>query len=87
MLMQKVVDPKEKPKENMYFKWCNQLTNKELEVSRSSQRNCKVILSSNWKNNTILTLSEIQTMRKLSKPTTILLAGLFLTVVKFNLLK
>ena len=42
------------------------------------------ILSSN---NNILTVSEIQTMRKINNPTTNPFAGLFLIVVKFNLLE
>ena len=39
------------------------------------------------KNNTILKVSKIQSMRKLNDPTTTLLAGLFLTVVRFNLIE
>ena len=51
---------------------------------------CKAILSSNWKNNTILTVSKIQNlkiqaMKKLNNPSTTLLAGLFLAVDWFNL--
>ena len=51
---------------------------------------CAAILSSNWKkknNNTISTISKIQTMKILNNPTTTSLAVLFLTVVRFNLLE
>ena len=41
---------------------------------------CTAILSSNWKNNnTIVTVSKIQTMRKLSNPSTTSLPGSFLS--------
>ena len=49
---------------------------------------CTAILSSNWKNNSnTLTVSKIQTKRKLNNPTTTSFAGLFLIVVRFNLLE
>ena len=49
---------------------------------------CTAILSLSWKNNnTIFTVSGIQTIRKLNNPTTILFAGLILIVVRFNLLR
>ena len=38
-------------------------------------------------NNTIFTVPKIQAMRKLNNPTTTSFAGLFLTVVRFNLLQ
>ena len=45
------------------------------------------ILSSTWKNNIILIVSKIQTMRKLNNPTKASFTGLFLTIVWFKLLK
>ena len=48
---------------------------------------CTSILSTNWKNNTTFTVSTIQTMKKLNNPTTTSFAGLFLIVVRFNLLE
>ena len=49
---------------------------------------CTAILSLNWKNNnTIFAASKIQTIRKLNNPTTTLITGLFLAIVRFNWLK
>ena len=46
------------------------------------------ILSSIWKNNnTIFTISKIQTMRKLNNLTTTLFVWFFLTIVRFSLLE
>ena len=49
---------------------------------------CTAILSLNWKNNnTIFAASKIQTIRKLNDPTTTLIRGVFLVIVRFNWLK
>ena len=49
---------------------------------------CTAILSLNLKNNnTMFTISKTQAMRKLNNPTTTSFAGLFFTVVRFNLLE
>ena len=49
---------------------------------------CTTISSSNWKNNnTILMVSKIHTTRKLNNPTTTLFTGLFLTILRYNLLE
>ena len=58
------------------------------QISSSCVQHVQPFWVQNWKkNNTIFTVSEIQTMRKLNNPTTTTITGFFLVVFRFNLLE
>ena len=70
----------------LFLKKCQKLFNSHIFFFMHAA--CTAILSLNWKNNnTIFAASKIQTIRKLNNPTTTLITGLFLAIVRFNWLK